>query len=107
MERDARRDWAKRQSATSSVVVFNHTPEADSVEQPESERQRVPIRDSTSHRFGFKKDAVQRAIVPIATSRAIVFPGIIESILEWICKRIGSRAPPTLRKSTKSVNHNS
>jgi tetratricopeptide (TPR) repeat protein len=100
---------AKRQSATSSVVAFNRIPEADSVEQTEPERQRVPVRVTASHRVGFKKDAVQRAIVLIAALTSIVLPGIIESILNWTCKRIGSRAPPPLlRKSTnKSVNHNS
>jgi len=87
---------AKRQTATSSVVAFNRIPEADPVEQTEPERQRVPARVTTSHRIGFKKDAVQRAVVPIAASRAFVLPGIIESIRNWMCNRIGSRAPPTL-----------
>jgi tetratricopeptide (TPR) repeat protein len=87
---------AKRQSANSSVVAFNRIPEADQQEQTEPERQFVPVCVTTSHRGGFKKDFVQRAVIQIAASRAIVFPGIIESILKWMCKRIGSRAPPTL-----------
>lgn len=86
---------AKRQYATPSVVTINRAPEAEPAQQVEPERKRLPVSASRPYGPGLKKDSVQRSIIPIAASEAFLCPRIIQSILDWMRKRIGPRAPPT------------
>jgi tetratricopeptide (TPR) repeat protein len=86
---------SKRDSATLSVVAFSRARGANPSQQVKFEPKRHRARVITLRRTAQKKDSVQRSIILIAALTAIFYPGITQSILDWMRKRIGPRAPTT------------